>query len=86
MKVLKREARKKLLGGRGIHCGCYAHKPRDMPDYRLRRPETSKQRIERRIVVTLRETPVALGDEKRDMAVGRMRQTEQILKVNLLRR
>ena len=73
MKVLKREARKELLGSCRLRRGSKAYNPRDVPDNRLGGAEPRKQGIERCVVVALREASIALGYKKWDVAVGGMR-------------
>ena len=85
MKILKREARKELLGSCRFSRRSKADNPRDMPDDRLRRTESHKQGIKRCVVIALCEATVAFGDEEWDVAVDGMRQAEQVLKVDLLR-
>ena len=85
MKVLKREARKKLLGTCWICRGCKARDPCDMSDDRLRGAEPRKQGIKRCVAIALREPSISFSDEEWDVAVGGMRQAKQVLKVDLLR-
>ena len=73
MKVLKREAGKKLLGTCWICCGSKAYNPRDVPNNRLGGAEPRKQGIERCVVVALREASISFSYKKWDVAVGGMR-------------
>ena len=85
MKVLKREARKELLGCCRLRRGSKADNPRDVPDDRLGGAEPCKQGIERCVVISFRKPSITLGNEERDMTVGGTRQAKQVLKIYLLR-